>query len=225
MALGRCNSGMDPLHLGIAILPLAVYLIALGICNLTRRPVLVNGVVDTLWLSGGISGFVVAGPLDLFLPETAVVKFGGFVWIPVLLLFTLSVTLICLLMRPRLVIYNISVEQLRPLLVVAVKELDAETRWAGDSLILPKRGMQLHIDGFPPLRNVQLISVGAQQNLEGWRMLEKGLQRRLRELSVTPNPRGLTMVAGAVILLAAMAFSLLTGRQEIAQSLRDMLRL
>ena len=54
--------------------------------------------------------------------------------------------LVLLVLRPRLVIYNISVDQLRPILAELVEQLDSEARWAGDSLALPALGVQLHLD-------------------------------------------------------------------------------
>ena len=62
---------MDPLHLCIALGPLAVYLLLLGIINLMPRPFMTSGARDTAALSIAISGFVVAGPMELFLPGSS----------------------------------------------------------------------------------------------------------------------------------------------------------
>jgi hypothetical protein len=69
--------------------------------------------------------------------------------------------LVLLLLRPRLVIYNISVDKLRPILAEIVSELDPNARWAGDSLVLPGLGVQLYVDHFAAFRNVSLISAGS----------------------------------------------------------------
>ena len=87
-----------------------------------------------------IAGLIVAGPMELFLPEAATNRFGGYVWLLLLAFYGLCLTLIVLLLRPRLVIYNVNPDQLRAMLAEVVSELDSDARWAGDSLVLPKTG-------------------------------------------------------------------------------------
>ena len=106
----------DPLHVCIALGPLAVYLFLLGLINLSRRPFLTTGARDAAALGVGISGFVVVGPMELFLPGAAANRFGGYVWLLLLAFYALCLTLWVLLLRPRLVIYNATAEQLRPVL-------------------------------------------------------------------------------------------------------------
>ena len=117
---------------------------------------------DVAALGMAIAGFIVAGPMELFLPEAATDRFGGTVWLLLLAFYGLCLTLIVLLMRPRLVIYNANPEQLRSILAEVVAQLDDEARWAGDSLVLPKLGVQLHVELFGAMRNVQLV-VGRPQ--------------------------------------------------------------
>ena len=148
---------MDPLHLCIALGPLAVYLLLLGMINLIPRPFLTNGARDTSALCIGISGFLVVGPMELFLPEGAAAKFGPFVWLMLLVLYLLMVTLLVLMMRPRLVIYNITEEQLRPVLGELVGELDPGARWARDTLLIPKLHVQLCVETQAAMRNVLQI--------------------------------------------------------------------
>ena len=86
---------MGPLHLCIALGPLAVYLLLLGLINLSSRPFLTTGARDCAALSVAISGFVVAGPLDHFFPETAAVAMGGYL-LPWLLLVVVALVLFAL---------------------------------------------------------------------------------------------------------------------------------
>ena len=95
-----------------------------------------------------------------------------------------------LLARPRLVVYNVSVEELHPVLAEAAARLDAESRWAGNSLMLPKLGVQLHLESFDLMRNVSLVSSGNRQDIDGWRLLARELNTALRPVRVKPNPRG-----------------------------------
>ena len=67
-------------------------------------------------LAIGISGLMIAGPLELFLPESIAAVVGGWVWLPLLTLYALVITLLLLLARPRLIVYNISPDHLRPIL-------------------------------------------------------------------------------------------------------------
>jgi hypothetical protein len=216
---------MDPLHLAIALVPASVYLLLLGAINLTPRPFLTTGTRDSLALALAVSGFVIAGPLELFLPEWIASLFGGWVWLPLIVLYVLGITLLVLLIRPRLVIYNIAQDQLRPGLASVVSQLDPDARWAGDSLVMPTLGVQFHIEYYPGLRNVQLIALGAQQNLDGWRRLERALAEALATTRVPVNTHGLSLLFFALLMGGMVAYALLSGKQEIAQALRDMLRM
>ena len=51
-----------------ALVPLAAYLITVGVVHLRRRPVTVSGQVDALLLAAAVSGFVMVGPLALLQP-------------------------------------------------------------------------------------------------------------------------------------------------------------
>ncbi len=215
---------MDPLHFAVAMGPLAVYFLLLGMINLSARPFLTTGARDTAALGVGIAGFVVAGPMELFLPESAAVQFGPWVWALLLAFYGLCLTLFVLLMKPRFVIYNTTVDQLRPILAEVVKELDDDARWAGDSLVLPKLDVQLHVEQYTPLRNVQLVASGSRQNYNGWRHLEIKLSRALRKSTSARNPYGLFLVSCGLVLWATVAVWLLSNPADVAQSLGEMLR-
>jgi hypothetical protein len=216
---------MDPFHLCVALGPIAVYLLLLGLLNLGTRPFLTTGGRDSAALAVGISGFVIAGPMELFLPELAAYRFGGYVWLLLLSLYGLVTTLVVLLLRPRLVIYNLAVEQLRPILASIVPHLDDESRWSGDTLSMPKLGVRLHVEQTVSFRNLQLVSVGSHQNLAGWRRLEIRLRQSLRSAEVRPNPRGVTFIVVAVVTGILITISMISDQPAVAQALRDMLRL
>ena len=216
---------MDSLHLAIALGPLAVYLLLLGAINLASRPFVANGARDAAALGVGIGGLVVAGPMELFFPETTAFHIGAFVWVLLLTLYALGLTLCVLLMRPRLVIYNINREQLRPLLARLVAELDRDSRWAGESLVMPKLGVQLYVESFAPMRTVQLLSAGPQQSYEGWRRLERALAGALRQTPGSRNPVGFSLACLGLLLVILVTFCMVHEAQTVAQSLREMLRL
>jgi len=215
---------MDALHLCISLGPLAAYLFLLGLINLAPRPLLTSGARDMAALAIAVSGFIIAGPLDLFMPEMGVARFGAYVWLPLIALYALCVTLAILLLRPRLVIYNISYDQVRPILAGAVSRLDAEARWAGDTVWLPTLGVQLHVEPARGMRNVQLVAVGARQSFAGWRRLERELAGPLARMRVQPNPRGLNLLFFAAIITVAVGYALLNDREALAPALRELLR-
>ena len=113
------------------------------------------------------------GPLELFRPEAATRSFGNYIWLFLLLFYWLWLLLVVLLARPRLVVYNISTEELHPVLAEAAARLDPAARWAGNHLSLPGLGVQLHLDSFDLMRNVSLVSSGSRQNIDGWRRLAR----------------------------------------------------
>ena len=214
---------MDPLNLCIALGPLAAYLLLLGLISLSSRPFLTSGFRDGATLAIAVAGFVMVGPLRLFVPETAVYRFGLFVWLMLLAVYGLGVILTLLLLRPRLVIYNVTLDQFRPILESAVQEVDDQARWAGDSLLLPKLGVHLHLESFPPLRNVQLLSAGANQDFAGWRRLESEIGRRLSTVSVSRSPRGVGLIALSLLIAVAIAFSMLVDQPAVAREISELL--
>jgi len=215
---------VDPLHLSIALGPLAVYLLLLGLLNLSARPFLTTGARDTAALGLAISGFMVAGPMELFLPEAAAVRFGGYVWLLLLGFYGLCLMLLVLALRPRLVIYNVTVDQLRPILADVVSELDPDARWAGDSLTLPRWHVQLHIEPFVAMRNVQLVSAGPRQSYGGWRRLENALADALRETKGQANPYGFSLILFGLLMVALVTYGVVSDTRTVEHALREMLR-
>ena len=106
------NTLFDAIPLGAAFLPLGIYLLALGWVHLRRRPLAIAGVWDGILLGASLVGLVTVGPIALVRPAA-----GGSSWSwPMLILgFCLVVALCVLVSRPRLIVYNITVDQLRPL--------------------------------------------------------------------------------------------------------------
>jgi hypothetical protein len=214
---------MDSFRSILALGPVAIYLLLLGMINLSRRPLLVSGGRDAAALALALTGMLIVGPFELFLPWPTIVHYGPYVWVLVLCFYLLCVTMGILMLRPRLVIYNISVDKLRPVLADAVTRLDSEARWAGDSLVLPNLGVQLSIDNFRLLRNVSLKSVGANQDLHGWRRLERVLAASLKQADVTRNPSGLMLFFAGSLILAGLAVLIAYNPQAMTQSLRNLI--
>ncbi len=212
---------VDPLRLTIALVPLAAYLLLLALVNLRRRPFLTSGGSDLAALGVAISGLAFVGPLELFRPDAATAEFGNFIW-PILLgFYWLWVLLVVLIGRPRLVVYNVSSEELHPVLAEAASRLDSESRWAGNSLSLPNLGVQLHLESFDLMRNVSLASSGSRQNIDGWRELSRELATALKPVRVKPNPRGIGFLLVALALMAGSLTSLVNHPKELAYAVDE----
>jgi hypothetical protein len=190
--------------------------------HLARNPVLVTGLRDMAALAVGLAGLITIGPLELFMPQAAAEHFGPLVWLLLCGLYALCVILLLLVMRPRLVIYNVDAEQLRPLLVAAVQQLDDEPRWAGECLALPRLGVQAYVQaGGGLLRYVELVAAGPGQNLEGWRRLEQALSPQLRAFPVQPNPWGGVFLGTALFLTLLTAGRILLDPPALLAAFRE----
>lgn len=198
---------IDPFRFSVAIVPLAAYSVLLGLIHLRRRPLLTTGARDLAALSLAVAGLIAIGPLHLFLPVTAAARFGPYVWLLLFALYGLLVTFLILSARPRLVVYNISTDALRPVLAEVAVGLDRGARWAGDSLFLPALGINLQLDGFPAMRCVSIVANSPHQDPGTWRRLEVALAGALRPIRVDPNPRGVIQIAlGLAMLAVALVF-------------------
>lgn len=217
-------TGMDPFRICVAVLPLSVYVMLLGMVNLSPRPFLTSGARDLAALGVGVSGLIIVGPLELFMPEAAAARFGPYVWLLLLAGYGLSVTFLVLVSRPRLVVYNITPEQLRPVLSRVVMTFDAEARWAGDGLFLPQRGVQMHLESFASMRHVSLVASGPRQDLSAWHKLEQQLASALESVHVGVNPRGISFCIVAGLLLVACVANMLSHPLEVAEGCNALLR-
>ena len=215
---------MDPLHFCVAVAPLSVYSLMVGLIALSGRPFVTTGARDTAALGIGIVGLVVAGPMELFFPEEAASQFGGMVWLLLLAFYGLCVSLAVLLLRSRLVVYNMTGEQLKPILNQVATQIDKKARWVGDSVLIPDIKVHLHLESVDWLRNVQLIAGGNQQSFDGWRLLEKELRSALRSTRVSPNLLGVALLLTSGGLAVTAAGWMLVDQQAVAQALDQMLR-
>jgi hypothetical protein len=219
---------MDPLRLCLAFGPLAIYLLVVGVINLSRRPFLVSGGRDLAALGVAVSGFLMIGPIELLVPQVLAVRFGPWLWLYWLLmvaLYFLTLTLVVLVSRPRLVIYNVTAEELRPVLAEVAAALDPDARWAGNALSLPRLGVELHVDCFRALRGASLVPVGYHQAYGGWRQLESALTGALRRVEVPPNPAGVTLIIFGLLIAAAIVIRWVRDPEAVAESFIEMLGL
>lgn len=213
---------MDPLRFFIATCPLAIYLLLMGSIHLLRRPFVTTGARDAATVAIGIAGLVAIGPMELFFPEGAAVRFGPFVWLLLLALYGLCVSLVVLLMRPRIVVYNTTMEQLRPILASAVAQMDSKARWTDDSLLIPSLHVHLNLEGNSWFRCVQLAAVGTRQNFEGWRKLEQILRGALQPVRCQPGLIGYSFFLAALVLGLGSMLWMAGNPQTVARVFQEM---
>jgi hypothetical protein len=194
------NVLLSRIPLWAAVLPLAAYLCMIGWLHLRRRPVAVAGPLDAVLLAVGLSGLVAAGPLALLQPAVGISPWAAAI---LLLAFALVVACCVLAARPRLVVYNVSLDQLRPIVAEVAAALDPTARWAGETVALPGRGLQVHLDGRGLARTVTLVAVGSRTSAEAWIEFTRRMRRALRGLRVrstvwAPMFLGLGLAVAAV---------------------------
>lgn len=195
------NALFDAVPLSAAFLPLGLYLLALGWVHLRRRPWAIPGVWDGILLGASLLGLVIVGPIAL-VRSAAGTSFWS--WPIMILGFALAVTLCVLVARPRLVVYNINLEQLRPIVAEVAAAVDGQARWAGETVALPSRGFQVHLDDDGVLRTVSLIGVGGRSSHEGWSEFSRRIRQATRRLRVRSSPWGgvLAGIGGVLVALA-----------------------
>ncbi|MHC2067801.1 hypothetical protein ACYFX5_10035 [Bremerella sp. T1] len=197
----------DPVRLAIAICPLAAYLALIGVINLRRGPFITSGGRDLLALSIGLSGLAMIGPLALMMPSWSIAVYRSYAWLLMLALYFLMVTFFILTRRPRIVAYNTSIKNLRPLLREVADGLDPGARWAGESLFLPSLHLHVVMEEDYGTRNVLIKSVGPRQDFNGWRQLELGLVQVARQhKKQSINPYGIFLVSVGIFMLLAVCF-------------------
>lgn len=216
---------MDPLRFAVAVIPFATWLALIGLINLRRRPFVTTGARDMAALAIGMSGLVAVGPMELFFPEGAAVRFGAFVWLLLLIFYGLCVSLVVLLMRPRIVIYNTSLDRLRPAVTELANRMDQKSRWTGDSMIIPNRKIHFFMESMEWMSNVQLLAAGMRQGYEGWRELESNLKKTLAGYRTSSNPLGAVLVMVAGLLVCGSLIWLQVEKNQVASLFREMLRI
>lgn len=214
---------MDPLRFAIAAVPLGAYLLMIGAVNLRGRPLLVTGANDLATLGVALTGAALVGPIALFRPEAATAELGDTIWLFLLAFYWLWVALLVMLCRPRLVVYNASAAQLRPVLSEVARRLDPDARWAGDALRLPGAGVQLHLDETAWTRTTSVAASGGEQDLAGWRRLARAAARSLRDADAAANPRGAALCAAGALLLGLSVYGLLNDPEAVAVAWRHAL--
>lgn len=178
---------MNAFAICLSLIPLAVYFLLLGIIHASRRPLLLSGSEDIALLCAAASGMVFAGPMNLFFPINAAIRYGTYIWLILAFLYILITLLIILYSRPRLIVYNIDKTTLKEILETIANRLDDQSTWAGDSLYMPQEDIDLHLEFVSGLNNVTIVSNEKNPSRLQWLKLKRLLKSELKKTFVSRN--------------------------------------
>ncbi|TVP99285.1 MAG: hypothetical protein EA381_10370 [Planctomycetaceae bacterium] len=206
----------------IVALPLGAYLLMLGLIRLRRRVLVTTGGRDTFALALAISGLVAVGPGELFFPATAATALGTAVWPLLAMLYLLTVALVVLYQRPRLVVYGLGDAPLAAPLLRACRSIDAASRLdeRSGTISLPTVGLHLrlvrHRSG--DSADVELFETDLRPDF--WRSLLTELRREVAREPAASVGLGLVWATLGAILLGWAATQTALRPTEIAEGFR-----
>ena len=198
---------MNAFAICLSLIPLAVYFLILGIIHASRRPLLLSGSEDIALLCAATSGMVFAGPMNLFFPINAAIRYGTYIWLILAFLYILITMLIILYSRPRLIVYNIDKTTLKEILETIADRLDDQSTWAGDSLYMPQEEIDLHLEFVSGLNNVTIVSNEKNPSRLQWLKLKRLLKSELKKTSVSRNCWSIILFLLSAILLFVTVIS------------------
>jgi hypothetical protein len=189
----------------IAIIPVAIYLVLIGVTRLRPKPLVTTGWRDTLTLGIASAGLVAVGPMQLFTPPQALEIWRAWVWIMLVGLYVLGLTLVLLSGKPRLIAYGLDSGQFREILTQAAQRVDSQAQWSANVLSLPLSGIQLAMEATGSPRVHQVSHVGLLHNLEHWMILEREFVRLGGQADCPRSWAGWPLLLlGAVLLLSSI---------------------
>lgn len=204
----------------MAAVPVAMYLIMLGAFRLRSRPLVTTGWRDVGALGIALMGLIAIGPVQLFFPTYAAARFSGWIWLILLGLYLLTLLLIVLSCRPRLIVYGLSEDAFYQVLQEAAAHVDPEASWHGQTLSFPSVGMQLITEPTGARGVQQAVMLSAPGTIAPWLQLEHELVKRCAHQPATERGwTSLWLIAGGLGLLV---LSILLITADPAAALADL---
>lgn len=189
----------------IAVIPVALYFILIGLLRFRTRPMVTSGWRDTMTLGIAAAGLVAVGPMQLFTPTQATQTYGAWVWLMLFGFYALALIMLLLSSKPRLIAYGLDAEQFRDVLIEAARGIDPQSHWSRDVLTLPTCGLQLAIEATASPSVQQVVHVGALEKLDQWVRLEREFVRIGGKTSCGRSWAGaMLLVSGALLMIASI---------------------
>ena len=185
-----------------------------------------SGHRDIVALAIGVSGLLFVGPLELFFPQAAYGALGGtVVWTMLIAFFTLTLLLITMIVRPRVVVYGSTIDQLRDPLLRAAKSLDPDARIDGDQVWLPKFDTGLRLDVMSPTDTPQILPTAVIVSPRFWQQIRKAIRTEVSTLENTAADKGILLLLIGLLMIAIVGLQMYLQPGEIVAGFRSMLRL
>lgn len=215
----------SPFSMLLALVPLVGYLVVVAAIRLSGRSLITTGGRDVAALGLAIAGLVAIGPAELFFPTAAAIWFGPIVWIWLAALYALCVTLIAVTIRPRLVIYGRTPEEMFEPLLRAAKGLDedAQSDVSKHEVHLPSLGVRLRVEGHRGIDHAQVVCFESATPAGFWQRLLAGLRREAAR-EPTPVPRrGAGMLVFATLMAALLLWRGIEQQAVVVEEFREWL--
>jgi hypothetical protein len=189
----------------LSLLPLAGYFFWLAFLQIRRKPTVLNGVQDFMFLSSGLFGLLTLGPGRLLIPIGVLAFWGWFVWLFWAAFYFSIAYLIAQQLTQRIVIYHCPFAVFVPKLIEHIQELDQQFRFEGNVLFLPDFGIQCTITG--DAQHLVLKSTGFNQDSLKWRLFEQNVAAVCFPLRNSSKTMAIVWGIFFLILLAIACFS------------------
>ena len=208
------------LQLVLALGPLAVYFLGLGLVNSQAHPCMVSARTDFVVLATAVIPMVMG-------PVLALVQFGG--WWPAFLAALVASGFFGVMLPRRSsgwVVYNASLPQCRRLFCRACRRLGLSTDGNDDQLHVPEAGLTVSLSALPLLRNVTLslrkdskVEAGADEVMV--RRIMDSLDHEMHQEAMLPSPAGASMVVIGAAMLAVPMWYFFHHVDAIARAVRQ----
>ncbi|MFO0914557.1 MAG: hypothetical protein U0795_16485 [Pirellulales bacterium] len=215
---------VEAVPLAIALLPLAGYLLTFGWIHGRGRPVIVSGYRDRFVLGLALTGLAVVGPMQLFFPHTAAIRFQSWIWLLLLGLWFFCLILWSLSQRPRLAIYGGSRSAVEEAVRQAVFTFDSQAQWTGNVACLPGAGVEFVCDATTGADTVELDGTPGPQQLENWARFQRVLRRELQNVPPSRSRVTVHCLSIGMALVAIVAWHLVRTPGSIWAELTDLFR-
>ncbi|MDR2757065.1 MAG: hypothetical protein LBC20_15320 [Planctomycetaceae bacterium] len=185
----------------LTLLPLAGYFFWLALLQNRRRPTVLNGVQDFMFLSGGLLGLFSLGPGRLVIPIWVITFWGCSIWLFWTAFYFSMVYLFTQQLTQRIVIYHCPLNVFIPKLVELAQKLDQRTRLEGNVLFLPDFGIQCTITGHHWGLYLILKATGYEQDNLKWKLLKQNITTVCSSLQNPINKKAILFGFFSLILL------------------------
>lgn len=206
------------------MLPLIGYLLVFSLIRLSGHALVTTGGRDIAALAMAIAGLLAVGPAELFFPSAAATLFGPFVWFALAGFYGLTVTLIALTSRPKLVVYGRTPEEMYEPLLQAASELDASANGNDRTLQieLPNAGIRLRLDGQRGIDYAQVLAFEPNVSPVFWNKLLSALRRNVASAPPVPR-RGFAMLITAILISSFLMWQSIGNRELVVEGFRNWL--